>query len=549
MNVVLPALLSSTARGADLSLGALAGYRGWYDQIEGLSLNQHLFEQSLRAELDTALVRRSLAAWNVGLALDHTMTLGAADQSRVLGLRYDSELRIWEDGELPVRLFAARQITGAEQSLFPGYRVASDTWGYQAALRPPGLPRLQTLGLFQRRVTENLEVVRDDRSSILNGTLLHNDNRLLAFAEVERRRNDDPVTDDRRGVTEADGFLEYRLDRRTSMVGRARARRYLSVVGNQPYLVDTVASDATLTTRPSRKVTGVTFYRVNDQTLPEQRTGDATVASTWTWTPTDEWSGSAQGGFADSWQDDATGERSLLGQYANLSANHAHWRKGGGWQWFGQTGAANVLAGPALGGVQAGAATGGVLRKGVGPVQLSGGANVGRQIDTSPQDLSYVLWGWLGEVQSRSFHGFQVQGQATESVIAQDDPEGGDSDRVRITGLVAFRPEVQLDLSYGLNVYRDVLDEQLSSGLGHSLTARAVPTERLQLLALYQFLVSDAPTLPRYATHRVDGTILLHLPVFDVSARASRLVSLGPYTPVKSSLVWVELVRDFGWHL
>ncbi|MEQ1568562.1 MAG: hypothetical protein ABMA64_23190 [Myxococcota bacterium] len=546
MVVVLTAL---TADAADLSLGALAGYRGWFDEIDGLSMQEHLFEQSLRAELDTALVNRSLAAWNLGFALDHTLTVGPGDRARVLGLRYDTAVELGADSVLPVRLFASRQLTGAEQSLYPGYSVRSNTWGYEAKLAPEGLPRLSTLGLFQRRRTENLDVVRDERTSIVSGNLLHNDNRLLALAEVERRRDEDPITDDRRDVTEADAFLEYRLDPRTSMVGRARSRRYDSLVGGQPYVVDTLTSDASITTRPSRKVSGVTFYRVVDQTLPDQRTGDAAVGTTWTWYPTDELSGVAQVGLGDAWTTDAGGSRSMLGQYLNLSANHTRWRKTGGWQLFAQSGAASLLAGPALGGVQAGAGAGGVLRRAVGPVMVSGGADVARQLDTSAQGLSYLSWGWLAEAQSNPVPGVQLQVQVTEGVVEQQVLELGNSDRLRVTGLVSVRPERQLDLGYGLNLYHDVLDDQRSDGVGHSVTLRAVPTERVQLFGLVQVTSATTSDLAPYQTRRADATVLFHLPIADASARVSRVRSGGPVPPVTQTVVWFELSRDFRWRL
>lgn len=107
----LLALLVAPAHSAEVGLGVVGGYRGYFDEVEGAALREQLFEEGLRAELDTALINRALAAWNVGFALDHTMTVGPGARTRVLGYRYNTDLQLWEDGLLPVRLFGSRQRT------------------------------------------------------------------------------------------------------------------------------------------------------------------------------------------------------------------------------------------------------------------------------------------------------------------------------------------------------------------------------------------------------------------------------------------------------
>ena len=538
---MLLAALVGSSWGADVQLGALGGYRGTFDRVGAQAFEEHFFEQSLRAQIDAALVDRALAAWHVGFALDHTLTLGP-DRTRVLGYQYDAAVQLWEDGDLPLRLFAARQTTTAERSLIPGFQVSSDTYGYEAGIRPPGLPRIESLGVFQRRRTANLGQIVDERSSVISGHLMHNDNRLLAIAGIEQRRNEDRVADDRRDISEADAFVEYRLDQANSLVARARARRYASNVADASFLLDTFTSDARFTTRPNRRLIGNTFYRITEQAGPDHRSGNGSVGTAWTWYPTETLSGVAQAGIGNTW----LGDDGFLGQYANVSANYATWQPTGGYQLFAQTGVASVMD-DSDGGVQGGAGGGGVVRRVVGPLQAAVGADVGRQLDSSDRAQSFVRYGWLAEVSTQRVAGLQLQLQLTQGVIDQRLVEEGDSDRFLATGLVAFRPEGRLDVVYGLNVYRDVLDEVASSGTSHAVTARIVASERLQLLGLYQYAVANATDLDALWSHRVDSTVQCRLPFATASGRLSHLLSGGRVTPARNTIVWVELARDFQW--
>lgn len=550
-------LLPIRASAADLSLEAMGRYRGYWGDIDGFAMQEQLFQEQLRAELDTILVRRAIGALNVGFALDHTQTIGPDSTSRLLALQYHADLDLDPGGTFPIRLFASRQITGTSQSLFPGYRVQSDTFGYRAAIRPEGLPRLESSAIVQHRVTENQDVLRDERLSIINGTLAHNDNRLMAFATVEVRRDADPSVDRRRDINEADAYLEYRLDRATSVVGRGRTRRFVSVVDGVPTTVDVNNSEATFLTRPSKKLTGLVYYRVAEQTTDQLRTGDATVGTTWTWYPTREISGAAQVGVGDSWTGDRQTLSSTFGEFANVSANHTRWGKNGGWQIFGQTGVASLGTPTANGaalerpvafeGVQGGGAAGAIVRRALGPVVLGGGGNVGRQWDTSPRAQSYVAWGWLAEVSTRSWQLFQLQFQATEAVIDQRALDVGDSDRLLARGLVTLRPDVRFDVSYGLNAFRNVLDDEESSGLGHSFGLRAVPLERVQIIGVYQH--NEADTGSRIETDRAELQARFRLPICDASARLQRLRTEVGANVTTETIAWVELSRAFDWRL
>jgi hypothetical protein len=125
----------------------------------------------------------------------------------------------------------------------------------------------------------------------------------------------------------------------------------------------------------------------------------------------------------------------------------------------------------------------------------------------------------------------------------------GDSNRLSVRGLAVFRPAARVDLSYGLSVYRDVLDEQESSGVGHGVSLRVDPWDRLQLLGLYQYRTAEAVGLPGAQTQRAEGVAQLHLPLFDLITRLSTVRTTVNETQVTETIGWLEVGRAFDWRL
>lgn len=553
--MLLPLASVAAALGQDVTALALEGtaaYRGYTQRTPWSRSVEHLLEERLYAAVDSYLVERALAAWHVGFALDHTRTWGSGADAGILGYEYDARLDFWEDGTLPIELFAGRQIANSAVTGYPGFRTQSEVFGYSGALRPVSLPQIRSTGYVQNRDSWGGLGREQRRTSVIDGEVSHNDNRLVAVADVAYREDSELITAQERRLTDADVFANYHLEPTMWVTARGRARQHVSRVGGDVVGVENLQSSASLSWQPRDRLGGMSSVSANRaSTGPGTFTADANLSQRLNYRFGDHLYLSSQGGLSQSQLETVDEQAVFVGEFANHRTGWIQDHRAGGYRLEHQVGVAALHELGVGWGAQSGTIGNGWAYFQVPgtPLQVTGGVSGGRQWDSSPRDLDYVSWGWEAGIHVLQSHGPSVLVALREDAIDQLSAEEGDSDRFALQSSMGWRLTRDLQLKYGLGAHRDLLDDEFSSGFTHTGSAGVALPASLHAGALYQYSVGNSSALSSLVSHRIDGSVEQQTGIVAVRGRVTWIHLQGRVPTSSEAVFWVEVSRRLGWAL
>lgn len=538
------------AQDRGVTLDVIGGYRGYGYESEWVDDREALFEQSFQAALDSYFIDRAVSTYHLGFALDHRTAIDNNGDARdAMGYRYDARLSLWPRGDVPITLWANRQIFDAYQSTVAGVRSTSTSYGYSAAVDTGEYtPRIQSSGYLQ-----DLEMVQGDQVELrrnydIRNSLMHVRNRLVVRGHLDRRRQV-YFTDDRaRDQTTGEVYADYRITPTTSVNGRARSTSYQAIQNGEVVDLDMQFSDARFRWRPTEKVLGTTYYRSRRSAYDGTYAGENAAGTSWSWRASDLLNTNLVAGVDDAWLETPEEYSRFYGQHVNTSAQISAGGRGGSVRLQSQGGLAGIQEVGGGSGVQAGTGVDAQANKVIAShlVRVGVGGGMERQWDSSPRDLDYMAYHWSTTLGTRQFAGISLGLHTSERVVRQLSADEGSSDRFQTTGTARARFSPRVYGSYGLNVYRDVLDEEYINGLAHTLQIDLTPMNHFLITGAYHYSVYDQADLEALWTHRAEATAIWKMRVVNIQARYIRTLSGGRVPDVRSDYVWVELSRRFG---
>lgn len=551
--VLVPTLLLSGPAWAGspqtITLDATAAYRGIDQRSNWDEVQRDDLTQTIELAYDAYLIQRSLASLHLGFALDHRTTFRDGQRSDLFSPRYDARVKLLEGKAVPIVVYADRQAYDALQADVPGSRVVTDTFGYNAAVAPPGMPRLQSRGMVRDYRRESDQGVERILTSDVSGALVHVDERLLVRGVVDRRVSS-RTGGQRRALSDGELYADYQIDPRTDLVARAWTRAYDTVLGGESVRLETQYSDLLLRTRPLPKLSGTTYYRIRRSRMDDLRTDELSTGSTWAWAPTPSTNLGLGVGATRTGEVSVSGvggdPKALHGEFVNARVELGRPTPRGEARLSLLGGLAGVQD-PGLGsGLQWGLGAQGIAARAVGKalrVTLAG--DLARQWDGSPAGQTWWGDGWRVGVDTGQLSRLDFQVSAGQANIDKVGDE--DSRQFQVQGRAGLRLFGGLAGSYSLVVYRDVFAASYASGVRHAVRIAGRPVPSLGLSTVYAFDMNDGTGLAPAAAHRVDANVAYTIAHFDLNARLS-WAHAGGRTPTTNSVTtWIAVSRSFQW--
>lgn len=555
----LPFLTSGTAA-ADEGLAGVdlvGGYRRTEMQTPWAPLREQRIDESLEAMLDHFLVARAIAAYTLGFAIDRT-DIVEPGRSRTDSLRYNTRLRLNEQGLTPVQLFADRSTTGISNYLGPGERAVQNTAGFQAGLAPYRLPRVTLRGMRQRSQSEvSTGLITDALRRNIGGDVVHLDDRLSVSGRVvglqEAYETQVPVSDDitsQSASWAADVMGSYMHPGDYQISTHTQSRSMRTMVEGQEVVLNTTRSEGRYMPQSTRNVKTTGFYTLDRATGLDFRAGALSAGSD-TILIADRAAGNVAFGLTDAWTEGEEGLAGAFGQYGRVQGGYRFGGRRGSIEPGVQGGLASVISRTDPWGAQASGGAGlGVTRSfGANVLQLGGVGRLSTQTDTSERNQDLIARDWLAQASTAAYRGWSLRLQAEEHVIEFTEQEEGDSDRLSIGEFVSLRPRQPFQVEYGTTLYRDVLDEEFVSGFGHTAAGSVTPIDRVHVRLRYTYEAASSNLLDPMWTEVADASVTWDPGALAVTTRATRTRQGGRVPDTQYSLLWLEVRRGFRWLL
>lgn len=555
MFVAAVAILPPPAEAQEIHLDTIGRYRGFWQTVEPgePGRSDQAFSETLATAFDGVIVERAVASYHLGFALTNDMMVSEHGRSNQFGFTYDLRADVTPRGPTPVSAYARRQSLGYAQGAGPGYRMQTELAGYSAGLMPRGLPALYSTGFTETRRTESGDQVRVERLSEVMGRLAHQQGRLVAMGDVGVRRATDLTGGSQRDVAQGDVYADYRVKKDVKVVARSRVRSVDAAFQGDHVLVGTENSEIAVDWRPGPKTATRFQYRLDRSRTLADSMSSSSASARLLWFPSDGTAAVAETGVGGTWYrpgDLAVDTTTYFAEYARVSGD---WNRPGDFPLrLAGTGGVAVVSEPGAGvGVQDGVSVNGSAggRFAGGRILVTANASLARQWDTSTQDANYIAGGGVVSVIARGLGPVDLQCLAVTNTVHAMSSGASSSDRFRASGQFTWHPSSQVNGGAGVTLYRDVLDEEFSSGAGYSAYMRATPIQRLQFEGRISSRVLDTTILDDTVYTELNARGTYRFVGFDVSGRVEHSRAGDVSKPARTTVVWAEVSRRFAWDL
>jgi len=546
------AVRSAPARagGDALGLDAKASYYGYDFDSDWSSYQEHLFEESLRAEYSAFLVERSIASYNLGLTLGRAdLFTNTSSARRFYQVDYNARTEIWKRGMLPVTLYARRQTYDLGVDAVPTEHIVASSAGGTAAFIPDRGPRLRARGYVQDTLQDGLNGSAWQRRWNFGGDAAHHSGRLNGRATLEREGLFGDLIDQQRVVDTAQVDAEYKVLQNLSVSTRMLSRTWQVVDSRGEYRIDTDSLNTHMRWTPRADLLGTATAQIDRRDFAGEGTSSERVGVTFGMPDGQRWTAIGGAGYEASSYDDADGEHSFAGEYLDGLVIHQQdgphgslrMEGSGSVARFDELGVGGGMQEGLLGRLQASRVIAG------NAFRLLGGATLGRQWDSSPRDLDQARFGWEASMESRPVRGLSIYVQADQAVVQQLAQDEGDSNRFELYGTLRYLVSRDASLAYGISQNRMVLDDSYSASLGQSLSGSFRLTRGLVWSVTgHRYLFDDDVEEPWWWT-RGETELRLDEGLTSIRARMTVDLDTGDTDRTMATTGYVELRRRWRW--
>lgn len=519
--LLLPSV--ALAGGEHLTMRGSAGYQLYDYDNAWMAAREHTFHEEVRAALAGYIVSQQLASYHLGIALDNRTILDGTSQANTLGWQYDGRVDFWRNGEVPVSLYANRQITSFSSAAVPTATTTSETYGYSLGLQPYRLPKIRTHGWWQSQESTQGDYHTRLTNSDLSATLTQSANATVVRAAAEWQRNSGPAEDQARESRSGDLDVDYRLNDKVEVVARGSSRSYTTSYGEDPLALTTEDSDLIVRFRPDKRTRAAAYTRHYRNVFGESGytgfSSGALVGRSFAY----GFRGQAEGGYSWDTANDDGDIRRFTGENVRADVSNAqsgNWGSaelgaGAGTAWFTELGKGGGLQTGVSGNASAGRSVAANL------LRMNVGAEVRRQWDTSPVNLDLMGWGWRAGLSTRPLLGTTVAanvGQASVDQLSQDE---GDSMRSQAWAVASKRFTPEIRATYTFSAEQASLDEESSRSIGHAARADAKVTQYFTLSGMVYQTSWSGSGLDPWDWWRAEGIASFLTPKFVFETRVS----------------------------